>query len=264
MSDRRASYIHGTEASEQERLAALNRMTNAPFLDFLGLAPTEEVLEVGSGLGLLASEAAARVPGGRVTGVEYSGAQLGAAVEPPANARFVQGDAHNLPFPADSFDVVYCRYVLEHVADPGRVVGEMRRVARPGGRVLVQENNIEINRFDPPCPAFDRVWGRFAELQAMLGGDALIGRRLYRLFKGAGLRRVELSVQPEVHWSASPGFVPWVTNLIGNVRSGEKALVERGLVSRDDIRGAIAELQDLMTREDASAIFYWNRARGVK
>jgi len=259
-----SSYIHGTEASEQARLAALNRMTNGAFLDFLGLAPTDEVLEVGSGLGLLAAEAAGRVVRGRVTGVEYSPAQIAAAAAPPANARFVQGDAHALPFAADSFDVVYCRYVLEHVADPARVLGEMRRVVKPGGRVLVQENNIEINRFDPPCPAFDRVWGRFAELQAMLGGDALIGLRLYRLFKGAGLRQVELSVQPEVHWSTSPGFVPWVTNLIGNVRSGEKALVERGLASSADIRAAIAELQGLMTREDASAIFYWNRARGVK
>lgn len=264
MADGQSAYIHGTDAPEQARLAALNRMTNAPFLDYLGLMPADRVLEVGSGLGLLAAEAAARLTQGSVVGVEYSPAQLAAAPRSPANARFVQGDAHALPFPADSFDVVYCRYVLEHVADPTRVLEEMRRVVRPGGRVLVQENNIEINRFDPPCPAFDKVWGRFAELQSMLGGDALIGLRLFRLFKGAGLRHVELSVQPEVHWSTSAGFVPWVTNLIGNVRSGEAALVERGLASSADVRGAIAELQSLMTRDDASAIFYWNRARAVK
>jgi ubiquinone/menaquinone biosynthesis C-methylase UbiE len=259
-----ASYIHGTDPSEQARLAALNRMTNAPFLDFLNLGPADRVLEVGSGLGLLAAQAAARAPRGRVVGLEHSAAQLAAAPPPPANLSLVQGDAHALPFPDDSFDVAYCRYVLEHVADPVTVLAEMRRVVRAGGRVLAQENNIEINRFDPPCPAFERVWERFAQLQAMLGGDALIGRRLLRLFRGAGLRQIELSIQPEVHWSTSPGFVPWVTNLIGNVRSGEAALVGRGLASAAQVREAVAELQALMLRDDATAIFYWNRAAGVK
>jgi SAM-dependent methyltransferase len=259
-----ATYIHGTGPSEQSRLAALNRMTNAPFLDFLALRGDEEVLEVGSGLGLLAAQAAERVPRGRIVGVEHSPAQLAASPESPANARFVQGDAHALPFADASFDIVYCRYVLEHVADPARVVSEMRRVTRPGGRVLAQENTIEINRFDPPCPAFDLVWRRFAELQSLLGGDALIGMRLLRLFQGAGLREIELSIQPEVHWSGSPGFVPWVTNLIGNVRSGERALIERGLAIEAEVRSAIGELEALMKRGDATAIFYWNRARGLR
>ena len=53
------TYIHGTEPDEQERLAALNRMTNAAFVGFLGVTPGARVLEVGSGLGLLAAATAA-------------------------------------------------------------------------------------------------------------------------------------------------------------------------------------------------------------
>jgi ubiquinone/menaquinone biosynthesis C-methylase UbiE len=48
-----------------------------------------------------------------------------------------------LPFAEASFDLVTCQTVLIHMPDPGAVVGEMVRVARPGGLVLVAEpNNI--------------------------------------------------------------------------------------------------------------------------
>src|SRR5262245_3851876 len=57
-----ARYIHGTHADEQERLAGLNRLTNPQFIQFLALNTTETVLEVGSGLGILAVEVADRVP----------------------------------------------------------------------------------------------------------------------------------------------------------------------------------------------------------
>src|SRR5512138_1646052 len=171
-------YIHGTEPSEQERLAGLNRMTNAAFIQFLKVASGSRVLEVGSGLGILAAQVAAAAPGVDVAGVEISAAQIAAASRSPRVA-YEQGDAHHLDFPDASFDLVYARYLLEHVADPGRVLREMRRVTKPGGRVAVCENDISLLRYDPPCPAFERAWEVFGRFQATLGGDGYIGRRLY-------------------------------------------------------------------------------------
>jgi len=257
------AYIHGTQPSEQQRLAALNRLTNAAFIEFLHVEPGAHVLEVGSGLGLLAADIAAVVPGVDVYGVERSVEQLAAATTIP-NVHYVHGDAHALDFPDGTFDLVYARYVLEHVSDPLKVVGEMKRVTRVGGRVAVCENDITLVRLDPPCDAFGRVWNAFAHLQRSLGGDALIGRRLYRLFRDAGLSSIDLSVQPEVHWSGSPRFVPWIRNLIGNVESGRQGLIGSRLCSAGDYDEAIAELTSLLTRTDASAHFMWNRAMGVR
>jgi len=154
-------YIHGTEPREQRRLSELNRMTNRAFVAFLGVGPGERVLEVGSGLGLLAADVAASAPGVEVTGVERSPDQLAAAIPAPG-VRHVQGDAHRLEFASGSFDVVYARYLLEHVADPAAVVSEMHRVIRPGGRIALQENDISLLRLDPPCSAFEEVWAAFA------------------------------------------------------------------------------------------------------
>jgi SAM-dependent methyltransferase len=261
----RNAYIHGTTASEQARLALLNRLTNAPFIEFLELDERASVLEVGSGLGILAREVAGRLTRGEVCGVEYSAAQLALAKNSAAaNLHFIQADAHSLPFTDDAFDTVYCRYLLEHVADPARVLGEMRRVLRRGGRALAQENNILILALDPECPRFERVWARFAQLQSELGGDALIGKKLLALFKRAGFDEIELSLQPEIHYAGTDTFRPWIENLIGNVESGAAELLRRRLSTGEEINAAIAELRLLSERDDASAIFYWNRASGVK
>jgi SAM-dependent methyltransferase len=257
------AYIHGTEPSEQERLAGLNRMTNAAFIEFLNVAEGSRVLEVGSGLGILAGDVATAAPGVQVVGVELSAAQI-AVCGSRAGVTFVQGDAHALEFPDGSFDLVYARYLLEHVADPARVLREMRRVARPGGLVAVCENDVSLLRFDPPCPAFDRAWETFTRFQSTLGGDGLIGRRLYRLFRDAGFADVELSVQPEVHWHGSPGYVPWVHNIIGNLESARSGMIGAGIASEPELDAAVGELERLKTDDAGSAVFVWNRAMAVR
>jgi SAM-dependent methyltransferase len=258
------SYIHGTDPEEQTRLARLGELTNDAFIQFLAIEPGSSVLDVGCGLGILTRRVAQFAGGGTVWGVERSAVQLARAVCDLPNLHFREADALALPFDDNSFDVAYCRYLLEHVSDPLQVLKEMRRVLKPGGRVLVQENNIFTTTFDPDCPHFDALWRKFAALQEMLGGDALIGKKLYRLFREAGLGGISLSIQPEVHWHASPHFQLWVVNLINNVRPAEAALVEKGLATQEEIRRGKKDLEDLLANETASALFYWNRAQGIK
>lgn len=259
-----SAYIHGTDPQEQSRLAKLGEMTDEAFVAFLDVPPGGSVLDVGSGLGNGARRVALRVPGGEVWGVERSADQLARAPRDAPNLRFRQGDAHSLPFDDGRFDVAYCRYLLEHVSDPVGVLREMRRVLKPGGKAFVQENDILCNTLDPPCRAFDQVWNQFARLQDSLGGDALIGRKLYRLMGEAGFADVRLSIQPEVHHHGLPTFRPWLENLIGNLRPVEYALVERGFATAEDVRAAVEELRSLIDNPSGSALFYWNRAVGVK
>jgi SAM-dependent methyltransferase len=259
----RDSYIHGTQPSEQERLAALNRITNAAFVRFLNVVSGARVLEVGSGLGILAAEVASAAEGVRVIGVEKSPEQIGAAVKVP-RVTYVQADAQRMDFPDESFDLVYARYLLEHVEDPEQVLREMRRVTRPGGRVAACENDISLLRIDPPCPAFEGVWVAFQRFQDSLGGDGRIGRRLFRLFRSAGFSSIELSVQPEVHWFGSPGFSSWIQNVIGNIESACDGMMTSGFCNAAQIERAFTELHELMRRDDASSHFTWNRAMATR
>jgi SAM-dependent methyltransferase len=259
----RDPYIHGTEPDEQRRLAVLNRMTNEAFVRFLDIGPGTRVLEVGSGLGILAAEVASAATGVNVVGVEKSAAQIAAAVKAPS-VTYLRGDAHRLDLPDERFDLVYARYLLEHVADPRQVLREMRRVVRRGGRVAACENDISLLRVDPPCPAFEDTWAAFQRLQENLGGNGCIGRCLYRLFREAGFSRIELSVQPEVHWHGSPMFSDWIRNLVGNIESARERMVGSGVCDEAQLNRAVAELADLSRRDEASSTFTWNRAMAIR
>ena len=107
-----------------------------------GLKGTERVLDIATGPGYIA-EAFARVAR-EVIGVDLTAAMLAIGEERTkqnglSNVSFRMGDAQNLPFERENFDVVVCRLALHHMQEPGRVVREMARVCRAGGTVLVED-----------------------------------------------------------------------------------------------------------------------------
>ena len=92
-----------------------------------------DVLDVGCGAGFLTNDMAER--GHRVTGVDASPEALDFAARRDRSRSVVyrRGEAESLPFPDASFDVACAMDLLEHVENPGRVVGELARVLRPEG-----------------------------------------------------------------------------------------------------------------------------------
>jgi SAM-dependent methyltransferase len=98
--------------------------------------PRERVLDLGSGAGRFV--AALREAGAEPVGVEIAAAALerAARVAPGADLRLLEADG-SIPLEHASVDVVWCSEVLEHVADTAHLLLEVRRVLRPGGRLLV-------------------------------------------------------------------------------------------------------------------------------
>ena len=273
MSNPSEHYILATGGKDVKRLRLLHEVygpgTEALFRR-VGLRDGQRVVEIGCGSGNIACWVARQVaPNGSVVAIDVAADQIEQARRQAQglglrNIEFQVADAYSPRLPEDSFDVVYCRYVLEHVRDPLRVLQEMRRVLKPGGKALAQENNIQMVAFDPDCPAFEAVWNQFAVLQDRLGGDALIGKRLFGLFHRAGFLQIELSYQPEIHPANKPTFRPWIENCITLLIGATEILQTHHLATQAEIHRAIAELQSLLERDDASALFHWNRACGVK
>jgi SAM-dependent methyltransferase len=112
-----------------------SRLVAREFLDWLAVPPGASWLDVGSGTGALSETILELTSPASVTGVDSAEGFVGHARAAVPAASFLVGDAQELPFADDSFDAVVSGLVLNFVPDPGRAVGEMTRVARPGGTV---------------------------------------------------------------------------------------------------------------------------------
>lgn len=258
------AYIHGVQPEEQDRLRLLNKLTNQLFLDFVEINNGDRVLELGSGLGIVANLMADKNPAGQVIGIEYAAEQIAGCEQDKTNLQFVQGDAHQLPFEDQTFEVVYGRYVLEHLQDPQTALKEVYRVLKPGGKAFFQENTISTMRIHPRCVTFDTVWERFIQLQEQLGGDAEIGVKLYQYMKRAGFAAPIPSFAEELHYPEKGTHQLWIDNIIGNVESGREKLVALGLASLNQVDLAVQELEGAKANPEASVYFAWNRVAAVK
>jgi SAM-dependent methyltransferase len=98
-----------------------------------GIAAGERILDVACGTGAVSSAAAEA--GARVTAIDMAPAMVETARRNGVDAHVM--DAEQLGFPDESFDHVLCGFALFFLPDPGRALGEWRRVLRPGGRLAL-------------------------------------------------------------------------------------------------------------------------------
>jgi len=139
--------------------AGLDRRWRARAADLAAVGPGDRVLDVATGTGDLALELARRVaPGGEVVGSDFAEAMLDRAREKAgdrADVRFEWGDALALDHPDDAFDAATVAFGARNFADLHQGLGQMARVVRPGGRVVVLE--ITTPR-TPPLSWFYGLW----------------------------------------------------------------------------------------------------------
>jgi ubiquinone/menaquinone biosynthesis C-methylase UbiE len=114
-----------------------SRRLAEPFLDFVGSAPAERLLDVGCGTGCLSFAMARLCQPQQVIGIDVSPAYVEHATgqNGSANVTFQLGDACAIAFPDQSFDRTLSLLVLHFVPDARQAISEMRRVTKPGGVV---------------------------------------------------------------------------------------------------------------------------------
>jgi|tagenome__1003787_1003787.scaffolds.fasta_scaffold20411079_1 arsenite methyltransferase len=181
-----------------ERLEAVYRIRDAIrrrrlAREALGAAPGERIVDVGCGPGFFCAELAEEVgESGFVLGLDTSPAMLAVAAgrcAGRANVELREGEAGSLPVEDGSFDAALCVQVLEYVPDTTAALVEMRRVLRPGGRVVVWDVDwatISINSEDAALT--ERVLGGWDEHLT----HRSLPRSLASRMRAAGLENVAM------------------------------------------------------------------------
>ncbi len=148
--------------------------------EFVRPSGDERAVDVGTGAGALALALAPLVR--EVVGVDPVPELLALARERSApSVEFVEGDGTALPFADGSFDLAVTRHTLHHVARPERVVAELARVTRRGGRVLV------VDQLAPDDPAAAAALHEFEHMRDPSHAGLLSDAELRGLFAANGL-----------------------------------------------------------------------------
>ncbi len=264
------TYVHGYSPRESQRLQDQS-VTLAELLHGgLTFAPGTRVLEAGCGVGAQTLSLATRHPGARIVAVERSAASLDLARRAVlergvTNVEFVEADLFDYDPGEELFDHLFVCFVLEHVPEPVLLLQRLLRYIKPSGSVTVIEGDHGSAYFHPDNEPARRAIRCLVDLQAQSGGNALIGRELFPLMVGAGVR--DVVVEPRVvyadagHPEMVEGFT--LSTFTAMIEGIEADVLESQRMTRAEWDEAIAALRRT-AEKDGTFSYTFFRARGAR
>src|SRR5215813_8045666 len=252
----KGDYVLATGRAAANRLQILHSLYGPGARRALlqaGLQPGMRVADLGCGVGMVTTMLAELVgPTGQVVGVDFSGAQIGQAREmllPSfSNVSFVEASATDTGLPYESFDLVYCRFLLIHLTEPMQALREMRNLLKPDGILVCEDGDLTSAGSEPPSAlnAFSDLFGR---LGPTWGVDYTLGRRLFQMVLAANFSKPEITYNQPV---AARGENKRLLEL--SVAEAGSAFVEAGLITSEELDHTLAEMRRIAEDETVLAV----------
>ncbi|NJN43106.1 MAG: methyltransferase domain-containing protein [Flammeovirgaceae bacterium] len=249
-----SEYIHGSHPEEQKRLSLLNELINGRCLELINLTKGDRVIDIGSGLGQFTLAMADRVgEDGFCLGIERDPEQIKVAeVNKMKNTErlpveFRIGDVSDLNLKneeLESFEVGHARFILEHLSNPKLALNELVKAIKPGGRIVLEDDDHAGFILFPEPPGFSILWNAYMRSYDCLGNDPFIGRRLVALLHEAGLRSIRNDLIFFGDCAGSPTFTSYVENLIGVIRTAYPTMIEHNLITAEAFKESIGQLKN--------------------
>ena len=187
------TYIHGYDQHEQERLIEqADYWKDRLILKYAKYKANESLLEIGCGDGAVLAILAEAFPSMSLAGIDISEEQISAGKKHLSNwnVDLRVGDANQLPWSDNTFDHIYCSWVLEHMSEHLGVLKEALRVLKPGGKIRIHETDYSTWACLPNSNDFElirKAWYIYFEK----AGRPTIGRELGALLNKAGFEHVK-------------------------------------------------------------------------
>jgi SAM-dependent methyltransferase len=242
-------YVLATGEAAAYRLRILHELYGLGTCRVLlqsGLDRGMRVADLGCGIGMV-TELLAELVGaeGRVVGIDSSAAQLAQAREElssgGSNVTFIEASATDTGLSPESFDLVYCRFLLLHLPDPERALNEIFRLLKPNGILVCEDGDLTASGSEPPSAldAFSRLWGRLGPKRGL---DYTIGRRLFQMVIAAGFPAPMVAFnQPVESRGENKRFLEL------SVAEAGPAFVDAGLITAEELDRTLIEMQHVST-----------------
>ena len=174
-------------------------------INLAGIGRSSLTLDVGCGTGALFEDIAKISE--HIHGLDIRISSLKYAKMNKSAEGFIQGDGQVLPLKDDTYDLVFCHYLLMWIPEPERVVKEMTRVTKPGGSVMAFAEPDYGGRIDYPDAL--SVLGKI-QIDSLIeqGANPSVGRKLAALFSEAGLTSIRTGVIGG-EWFGPPNWKAW-------------------------------------------------------
>lgn len=233
----------GVEGRERLRLldAVFGPSTRA-LLAQVGIPGGSDCLDLGCGGGDVTFELArATGPTGRVLGLDLDQAKIELARREGrqrglANITFEVRDVTQWQ-PGESFDLVYARFLLSHLAHPGRLVATIHRHLRCPGVLVVEDIDFRGHFAEPPCPALQQYVEFYTTSVQRRGGNAEIGPLLPGLLREAGFDDVGMRL---VHPASLEGGIKLLSCL--TLETISEAVLADGLTTEEELHKTVKAL----------------------
>ena len=255
LSNQPKKYSFGGKPEEVQRLEAQGRAYGRLLdkeMEFLSLKPGMRVLDAGCGTGVVTRRMAIKVSPGEVQGVDMDSlfieeARKIAAEKGVNNIKFSVGNADDLKFEDDVFDLSYCRLVLMHVKDPVKTVAELKRVTRSGGTVAISDQDDGGILVYPELPKMMYMFSKYGSLAKMRGEDRFIGRKLFSIMERAGLSPITIYPFPIYATQQNPEMLKMLVSVpVQIVESSKDNMINHGLTGAEDYPEAVKEVQEFL------------------
>ena len=261
-------YVHGYTSRECDRLTNQAKALSELLHHDTVFAPGTLVLECGCGTGAQTVFLASRNPGAQIVSIDISATSLEQArlrMGAAQSVEFLEANIFELPFDDEHFDHVFLCFILEHLAAPATALSAARRVLRRDGTITVIEGDHGSWYCYPQTNESSRVVQCLVDVQARLGGDGLIGRRLYPLLASAGFREVQVSPRMVYADSSRPDLVKGFSRdtFIAMVEGIHDRAISLGLIDQRTWDKGIADLYRA-TEPDGTFCYSFFKAKGTR
>lgn len=187
-------YTHGSNA-DFSGISSRTATSHAHFL-LPHLKSGDKLLDIGCGPGSITLGLAEAVAPQQVIGVDIGQefvdtAKANAKSAGTNNVEFAVGNALDLDFADDTFDVVFAFALLEHIPEPANALTEWKRVLKPGGIIAVGSSAVSKHVYPPDSP-WGRVFDFYMTVWEQNGGHPDLGLVQPKLLEEAGFGELEI------------------------------------------------------------------------